>query len=214
MKCVYKITNLLDGRFYIGSTTNFKKRRHRWRDYTSNTDSPIKKDILEYGRDNFLIEPIEIFPEDATRQDVAARELELIHELNPEYNVIGKPRPESTRRKLSAAILGKKMPPEVGQKISRGLKERHKIIPQTNEGHLKDVLIVETGEVIHGVKNAAKRLGVTPYSVTKGIKRKWRVKGFHVCLLRSVETSCDECSSVGEKMSYSSKCTTPEEEKR
>jgi hypothetical protein len=213
MKCVYKITNLLDGRFYIGSTTNFKRRYHHWRDYTSNTYAPMKRDILKYGRDNFKIEPIEIFPEGATRQEVAARELELIHELNPEYNVLGKPRPKSTREKLAKAQLGKKMPPEVGRKISASQKERHKTIPQTNEGHLKDVLIIETGEVIHGVKNAEDKLGVSRGSITRALKRNFRVRGFHVCLLRSVETSCDECSSVGEKMSYSSKCTTSERKK-
>ena len=100
MKCVYKITNVLNGKFYIGSTTRFKKRVQQWRDYTSNVNSAVKKDILRYGRDNFTIEPIEIFPEETSKQEIAAKELDFIHKLQPEYNTIGKPRPMETREKL------------------------------------------------------------------------------------------------------------------
>lgn len=183
MKCVYKITNLLNGKFYIGSTINFQRRYHHWRDYTSNTYAPMKKDILKYGRDNFSIEPIEIFPDDATKSEINARELALIHELNPEYNVLGKPRSEETKAKLSKVMTGRKMPKKIGKKISEGQKVRHKTIPQTNEGHLKYVKIIETGEIIHGVKLAAEKLNVHPSTVTKAIKRKGTVKGYHVILL-------------------------------
>lgn len=213
MKCVYKITNLLNGKIYIGSTTRFEARRRQWRDYTSNTDSAVKKDILKYGRDNFKIEPIQIFPDDATPQELHAKELELIHSLKPDYNTLGKPRPASTREKLSKAIMGRTLPSSTREKIRRGQLKRHETIPQTNAGHLKDVLIVETGEVLHGVKTVAEKLNVHPSTVTKAIKRGGTVKGFHVRLW-SVETNCDECSSVGEKMSSSSKCTAPNRVKR
>ena len=196
MQCVYKITNLINGKFYIGSTNRFKKRRQQWRDFSSNTDSAVKKDILKYGRDNFLMEPIAVFPSGIGIEELHAKELEYIHRLNPEYNTIGKPRPASTRLK-----------------ISESQRKRHELIPQTNAGHLKDVLIVETGETIHGVKNAAKRLDASASTVTHAIKRRGTVKGFHVCLT-SVETMGDECSPVGEKMSYSSKCTASEKMKR
>lgn len=182
MKCVYKITNKITAAFYIGSTIRFKKRRQQWRDYTSNTNSAVKKDILKYGRDNFSIEPIEIFQDDTPKNVISARELELIHELNPVYNSTGKPRSESTKRKLSQALKGRKNP-QSGEKIRAGLLKRHETIPQTNQGHLKDVLIVETGEVIHGVKNVGIKLSVHPATVTKAIKRKGTVKGYHVQLL-------------------------------
>ena len=183
MKCVYKITNNITGDFYIGSTTRFKKRCHQWRDYTSNTDSAVKKDILKYGRVNFSIEPIEIFQDDAQKKTIAARELELIHELNPAYNTLGKPRPESTKRKLSQALKGRKNT-ESGAKIRAALLKRHETIPQTNEGLLKEVLIMETGEIVRGVKNVGIKLGVHPSSVTKAIKRNGTVKGYHVRLLK------------------------------
>lgn len=213
MQCVYKITNLINGKFYIGSTNRFKKRRQQWRDFSSNTDSAVKKDILKYGRDNFIMEPIAVFPSGIGIEELHAKELEYIHRLNPEYNTIGKPRPASTRLKLAKAQKGKKMPDWIGRKISESQRKRHELIPQTNAGHLKDVLIVETGETIHGVKNAAKRLGASASTVTHAIKRRGTVKGFHVCLT-SVETMGDECSPVGEKMSYSSKCTASEKMKR
>lgn len=183
MKCVYKITNVLNGKFYIGGTTRFKKRVQQWRDYTSNINSAVKKDILRYGRDNFTIEPIEIFPEEASKQEIAAKELEFIHKLQPEYNTLGKPRPMGTREKLSKALFGRKVPPEVVRKISIGQRERHKVFPQTNAGHLKKALIIETGEVVIGIKNVAIRLGVSASTVTKAVKRNGTVKGYHVRLL-------------------------------
>lgn len=183
MKCVYKITNVLNGKFYIGGTTRFEKRVQQWRDYTSNVNSAVKKDILRYGRDNFTIEPIEIFPEETSKQEIAAKELDFIHKLQPEYNTIGKPRTMETRGKLSKALAGRKMPPEVGKKISVGQKVRHKIFPQTNAGHLKKALIIETGEVVIGIKNVAVKLGVNASTVAKAIKRSGTVKGYHIKLL-------------------------------
>ena len=183
MKCVYKITNKITGDFYIGSTIRFEKRRCQWRDFSSNTDSAVKKAILKYGRENFDFEPIEIFSEDTPKKEISKKELEYIHKLKPTYNTLGKPRPPSTRKKLSEAIKGRKNP-ESGPKISAALRERHKTIPQTNAGHLKDVLIVETQEVIHGVKAVAEKLGVHPATVTRAFKRTGTVKGYHVKLLK------------------------------
>lgn len=184
MRCVYKITNNLNGKFYIGSTTRYKKRVGQWRDYTSNVNSPVKKDILKYGRDNFSFKPMKIYPDDTPKKILAAEELRLIHELNPEYNVIGKARPETTRKKLSLALKGKTMSDEMKAKVRAGILKHNALFPQTNAGHLKDVLLIELGKTFHGVKAAAEFLEVHPSSVTKAIKRNGKVQGYHVVLLK------------------------------
>lgn len=183
MRCVYKITNKLNNKFYIGSTTQFKKRYFRWRDFTSNTDSKIKQAMFEYGRDNFVIEPIEIFSDYVDRKEILARELEYIHKLNPYYNTIGKPRSAETKRKLSDSLTGKKQDKESVKKRSDSLKERFAIQPRNSESWLKDVLVVEENKIIHGVKNAASYFMVHPSTITKAIKRQGTVKGVHVKLL-------------------------------
>lgn len=196
MRCVYKITNKLNGLFYIGSTTRFKKRCSQWRDYTSNTNSLVKKDILKYGRDNFSIEPIEIFSNNVQSKEIKAKELEYIHALNPYYNSIGKPRSEETKRKLSLAIIGKKLSDEIRAKIREGQRLARIKRPQTNKGHLKYVILVEENKIIHGIKNVAKYFNVHSSSVTKAIKRKGTVKKVHVEFW-NVETNRDECNGVG-----------------
>lgn len=211
MKCVYRITNLINGKFYIGATTDFEHRRRQWRDYTSNTDSPVKKDILKFGRENFLMEPLMIFSEDVSNDVLHKHELTFIHHLHPQYNVIGKSRPARTRKKISASLTGKKQSKAMIAKRKASQAEYFKRTPKgcINQGHLKDVLIVEDGIVIHGVKNAAGYLCTRAESVSRAIKKGTTIHGRHI-LLWSVETSCDECSSVGGKTSCPSKCTTLE----
>lgn len=54
---IYKITNLINGKIYIGSTCNFKDRKSKHKNKRNN--SLISKAIFKYGWDNFLFEIIE-----------------------------------------------------------------------------------------------------------------------------------------------------------
>lgn len=54
---IYKITNLLNDKFYIGSTCNFKDRKSKHKNRKSNTI--ISRAIQKYGWDNFKFEIIE-----------------------------------------------------------------------------------------------------------------------------------------------------------
>jgi len=96
MACgIYKITNIINGKFYIGSTTRLSARKaeHKYRRKTYEGNSAIKSAVLKYGEDNFTFTVLEVFEfgEWAIREYkdeiLSAREQYYINTLNPQYNI-------------------------------------------------------------------------------------------------------------------------------
>ena len=56
MNYIYKITNTINNKIYIGQTTNFK---NRMKQHINGKRSVISKAIRKYGKDNFLFEIID-----------------------------------------------------------------------------------------------------------------------------------------------------------
>ena len=80
---VYKITNIITGDFYIGSSKDIKLRWYIHKTpYTIKQHPNVKlyKAMAQYGRDNFTIEVIE------ETTDLREREQYWIEHLNPSYN--------------------------------------------------------------------------------------------------------------------------------
>lgn len=77
--CVYKLTNTVTGKFYIGSTYNLKARMkyHRY-SYDRNPNKELGTDIAKYGWDSFTVEILE----ECTRENVRERERFYIDSLN------------------------------------------------------------------------------------------------------------------------------------
>ena len=98
---VYKITNIITGEFYIGSSKDIKqrwadhKRLSRWK---RQPNSKLYKDMASYGKDKFIFEVIE------ETADLKEREQYWIEYLKPVYNdrhaegLNTERRKESTRR--------------------------------------------------------------------------------------------------------------------
>ena len=98
---VYKITNIITGEFYIGSSKDIKqrwadhKRLSRWK---RQPNSKLYKDMASYGKDKFIFEVIE------ETADLKEREQYWIEYLKPAYNdrhakgLNTERRKESTRR--------------------------------------------------------------------------------------------------------------------
>lgn len=78
---IYKITNKINGKCYIGQSVDIERRftEHRC---PHGTVSSIKLAILKYGKDNFTYEVIE----ECSVSELDSREIFWIAHLKPEYN--------------------------------------------------------------------------------------------------------------------------------
>ena len=156
---VYKITNLVNGKVYIGASKNIERR---WWGHKRCTDSPIHSDLETYGLDNFKFEVLLECPEDMLCQ--WERDMICLYDSDdPEkgYNSKndrpyslktseslkgqkawnrGIPRSEETRRKISETLKGRRVSDETKRKLSevnKGHKfsEEHKRkISEANRG--------------------------------------------------------------------------------
>ena len=181
MIAIYKITNTTDGRFYIGSTSNYRKRLQKWRDWRNcASNKALIHDFKTIGFDKFRFEILEELPQDISRKDREAIEYEYIHRLQPDYNVIGKPRPPETISKIRIARAGKKIPPESVAKAAASLRARYAITPKDGSCTFKPVFVVETGMKYESVKAAESALGLAPGAMSRAHKRgRSVVKGYH-----------------------------------
>jgi len=84
---IYKITNLINGKIYIGSTCNFKDRKSKHKRVKSNT--MISRAIFKYGWDNFTFDIIEYCDKDILieREQFYLDTLEPFKENNG-YNIL------------------------------------------------------------------------------------------------------------------------------
>lgn len=80
---IYKITNIVNGKFYIGKTTltiQARFRTHYYNHFNSNTH--LYRAMRKYGFDNFCIEELE-----SNVIDLNQSEIRFIAELKPQYNM-------------------------------------------------------------------------------------------------------------------------------
>lgn len=82
---IYKITNKINGRSYIGQSKDIEKR---WKEHVHHKDSPIDKNIYELGDENFELEVLEECSPDQLdeKEDFYIKKYDSI---NNGYNRIG-----------------------------------------------------------------------------------------------------------------------------
>lgn len=130
---VYKITNLVNGKVYVGQTTHsvgFRWSQHyRSAMRGKNKSLILQEDIIKYGRDSFKVD---ILCEAGSPSDLTFKEMEFISKtgsLIPEgYNTALGPKGihPSTRKKLSQLSLKMWENEEHREKISASLKGKTK----------------------------------------------------------------------------------------
>ena len=86
-----------------------------------------------------------------------------------------------TRLKLRNANLGKKQSAETVEKRNLTIEKlKENGYKQTNQGHCKKVICIETGEVYASVKEAGKQMNVHPSSISGVLKGRYNTcKGKH-----------------------------------
>lgn len=97
MACIYKIRNIVNGKFYIGSTIRPKyiRKYEHFSALRSNLhyNKYLQNAWNKYGESNFIFELIEKlqFSEELSKVEIGRklidREAYFIHELQPEYNL-------------------------------------------------------------------------------------------------------------------------------
>ena len=142
---IYKITNKINNKIYVGQT--IRSICDRWCAHKSDTtrriDRPLYSAFTKYGIENFAIELLEELPADSTQEDLDNCERKWISNLqtiSPNgYNLAlgGRGRgsvSNETRQKMSLAKIGKKRRPyseETRKRLSiankgKKLSEEHK----------------------------------------------------------------------------------------
>lgn len=135
---VYSITNLVNGKRYIGSTivSFIKRKNHHFHNLNKNkhSNSYLQNAWNKYGKDNFKFEIIE----NCKKEEVLAKELYYIMLYNSFYNQCGYniqypgegsrgiKLSNGTKEKISEAHKGKKLSQETKDKIRDFQKGRKK----------------------------------------------------------------------------------------
>lgn len=70
---IYKLTNKINGKIYIGKSRDLKYRTNSYKK-RSYTDRPFQSALNKYGREGFKIEAIEIFPQGTPDKTLLTRE--------------------------------------------------------------------------------------------------------------------------------------------
>lgn len=223
---IYIITNIINGKRYIGQSTDIKRRFYEHRCISHESNIHLKRALNKYGKENFKYEILELCAE----EELDEREVYYINAVKPEYNVsTGGQRslrkyPDSVRAVISAkskeqwhrmteeekerriknnltgqgwnkgispsaevkeklrlANLGKKQSFETIEKRKETFRrKKDNGYIQTNNGHKKKVVCVETGEVFESVKEAGEHFSVNPSCITSVLKGRYKTcKGHH-----------------------------------
>ena len=170
-KCIYKATNLIDRKVYIGQTNNLERRIREHRSHAQKDGGPFHEAILKFGIQAFKFEILEWCRSDVV-DDKERFYIALFRDnLGPEnvYNIceggLGgqthdvsgfnnlsyrKSYSEEERLQMSMKLKGKKKPDGFGEKVSKALKGKPKSREQVlKKSHPISVINSVTGEILH-----------------------------------------------------------------
>ena len=123
-KCIYKITNTINDKIYIGQTVRFKERMKEHFFSDNCTGVKFKNAIKKYGSESFICEIIEEF--DESLDDVLLKL--LLDDREQFYLDLYKPFGETgynLQESVGHTNLGRKWNDEFKKKVSDGVKKYH-----------------------------------------------------------------------------------------
>ena len=195
---VYLITNLVNGKKYIGSSAVLKRRYNEYSnpEYIARNlkkgNSQILNALIKYGYLNFefkILETVE-FSDSQTKSErrklLLDREQYYLDEIKPEYNInlkagsnLGRTFSEEVRKKMSLAKSGKP-----GNKKGAILSSESRALFRENSGMVKGVnMLNENNEVLGYFKSiqlASEATGISRIRISRcarGIRKELRENG-------------------------------------
>jgi len=166
---IYKITNLINEKIYVGQTVSpltVRLSQHFHQSLKKNGDGLLGKAIRKYGRENFIIEQID-----------AASCLEELN--NKEVFWISRLESHVTSGGYNLAF---------GGSSRAGWKEDPTKTKARIAKNFKPIVCIETGEIFPSIKEAAEKMGITPGFLTNVLKgRKQTAKGCHFKFIGKME---------------------------
>lgn len=162
----YKITNIKNGSFYIGITTNLEKRRHRHFYNLSKHIHPnykIQKDYDEYGEDVFIFEKIDEL--DTTKEEAYQHEQDLIQKFHAtdSYNI------------LEGGLLNPVYSPQVVEKLKEVHQKKYPNILQYKFENNQFIFI----QKFNGLRDAARTKEHDFRAIQKSVKNAQAHHGFY-----------------------------------
>ena len=186
---IYKMTNNINGKIYVGQTTQTLKERMR--KHKTTTKVLVDKEIAKYGYDNFTVEVID---HASTKEELDEKERKWIAFYNciiPNgYNLCnggstteGYHHTDEAKTKMSRAkkgkytgegnpFYGKHHSAEQRAKWSRERKGRdtHKATIASLVNHRRKVRNITTGKEFNSLKEAAEYYGIFATHITRSAK--------------------------------------------
>lgn len=194
---VYKITNKINRKAYIGLTT--QKLSNRWRAHCSRANGcvALKSALDKYGKENFIVEKIY---EAISLEDLNKKEIEFINKFNTltpnGYNLkTGGNRPyysEESKKKMSIAHLGnpgywvgkshtedsKKRISESKTGVNLGPQsEKHKRKISASQSNKKSIICNETGILYSSLGIASRTLNICEQNIRSVLKGRRKTAG-------------------------------------
>jgi len=134
---IYKITNSINNKIYVGQTTqDLKKRWSCHKRDSKRHDYPLCRAIKKYGIENFVIECVETLPKQSSIEELNNREIFWIKELSTlipnGYNVRegGSRGKHSEETKIKLSVIGKGRPCSIQAKVKLSLARKDKPISE------------------------------------------------------------------------------------
>ena len=178
---IYRITNLIDGKSYIGQSIDIRRRFCDHRCFAHETNRHLKFALEKYGKDNFKYEVLE----ECSAEMLDERERFYIKTLSPEYNVTnggqgrGRHLPDEVKevlRRHGKAQWARKTEAEKAETLSRllcGGKVGHPVSEEAREKLRRANLgKKQSRETIEKRKQTILRKKANGYVQTNGEHRK------------------------------------------
>jgi len=180
---IYKITNKVSGKFYIGSTNHISRRWIHHRSLLRNKkhhNKHLQHSYNKHGIENFIFEVLE----EVAEENLITREQELLDTLKPfgdkGYNIskvagspmAGMDHTEEVKQLLSQKLSGENHPhygKPVSEEWRRNISKAHKRFTDEEEASFRKRW--EAGETLRSI---ARSIGAHPTTITRAIKRSKR----------------------------------------